>query len=941
MKNNRPGEEPSKKKHVKQSSLDKKKNVMVNSDDDEFQPVRQSKRTTPQSVKRKRIAFSNEELNVTTHSGESQKQRKARKPKDRNVVSRTDFPALISRTTFWCLVDSFEKFNDKQKAAVVDLGFGNLTHMNVKELPTKIAYWAVKSFNPYSCELSLQNDRRLHVEEEDVYRVFGFPKGTEIMKRKGKGKSFKLLVQWHEFFKDKGSILHEELASVMLQQVDGGVWFKRHFLALVTSSLIENRRSGYINPHILQYFDDVDGVSKLNWGEYTLRSLIDNRIAWDGVATKSFCGPSLFITAFYVDRVVMRGRVVERSFPTCRNLTYTTLKERQDEEMKAGGFGCGFPCGPVILHKADTSVNNPNTPLCNESGNGNLSKQDVQLYAAELIKNMRDLADRFVKLMGMIEKAPQDIIGDAQFNKTIENTHKLFGYSMKETVNVGNKEPSRNMDSQLQDDFWDREDVIHAVDELEKAIIKRTEYMRKLDDTPTFSLGLTQIFKDIEDNVIQEENPLTDDVDVEHDVGLGAYTTPVNGNKDIEKESFGLHPNENPVMDDVDVEHDVGLGAYTSPVIGNKDIEKESFGLHPNENPLMDDVDVEHDVGLGAYTSPVIGNKDIEKAPAPKDQQHKMCRRNMDDVRKTDNLSSPYITRAVNATEKMTKTEKELAFFTMHNPEANLENILFKCDDVELRRRELMTMRQGSFISIAIIDVWSIILNKNERLRSPESPARFFATTDTCLQSVVSPPNDWTEERRMNNFHEKLEIEISNLRSSEQRNIDMFFFPIYRSTHFFIFCIDVKKETIYVIDNMNDGPEKGKFENYENDALNLRKYFCYFLSKGRQIAKSKRLANASFSIINMLWVDSNNNIDCGIYTMRHMETFMGEPNKSWQTSLSKKSKMQMKTLRVKYCAYIVAADCNEMKDKNVKEANLFYRLSCEDGPLKLDGILLG
>lgn len=48
-----------------------------------------------------------------------------------------------------------------------------------------------------------------------------------------------------------------------------------------------------------------------------------------------------------------------------------------------------------------------------------------------------------------------------------------------------------------------------------------------------------------------------------------------------------------------------------------------------------------------------------------------------------------------------------------------------------------MSLQPGVFISYAVIDVWCIILNSNERLRSPNSPKRFFATTNPCVTYIL------------------------------------------------------------------------------------------------------------------------------------------------------------------------------------------------------------
>ena len=53
--------------------------------------------------------------------------------------------------------------------------------------------------------------------------------------------------------------------------------------------------------------------------------------------------------------------------------------------------------------------------------------------------------------------------------------------------------------------------------------------------------------------------------------------------------------------------------------------------------------------------------------------------------------------------------------------------------------------------------------------------------------------------------------------------------------------------------------------------------------------------------LEMSWRDMSNKIDCGIFLMRHMETYFGNGLVGWDCGLRKENQQQLDDLRKKYC----------------------------------------
>lgn len=72
------------------------------------------------------------------------------------------------------------------------------------------------------------------------------------------------------------------------------------------------------------------------------------------------------------------------------------------------------------------------------------------------------------------------------------------------------------------------------------------------------------------------------------------------------------------------------------------------------------------------------------------------------------------------------------------------------------------------------------------------------------------------------------------------------------------------------------------------------------------------------------WHTENNNVDCGVFLMRHMECFIGQQPKNWNCGIPVESKDQLEVLvklRIKYAAKMLTHDINSEATKILQDAN--------------------
>nr|GMD41947.1 hypothetical protein DM860_011184 [Ipomoea batatas] len=240
---------------------------------------------------------------------------------------RKDYPSLRSRSSTSQFFEALQGLNAAQTAAIIEMGFASLFHLQIDNLPTKMGYWLIQNYNPRNSML---------------YLADGFPRGDLKIEKWSRAHNTDLLEEWKGLVvKSPRGYLYSDVIKAMHSCENGGLWFKRHFIDLVCSLFIDTPQNGYVRSHIFHHLVNVDQIKHLNWCDYVLRSLMDSQLSCAKSSKALFTGPPLFLTVFYVDRVVVFTRDIPRQIPSFVGWTAQLIKDREVAEIQAGGFGLG------------------------------------------------------------------------------------------------------------------------------------------------------------------------------------------------------------------------------------------------------------------------------------------------------------------------------------------------------------------------------------------------------------------------------------------------------------------------------------------------------------------------------------------------------------------------------------------------------------------------
>ncbi|KVI03235.1 hypothetical protein Ccrd_018472 [Cynara cardunculus var. scolymus] len=215
-------------------------------------------------------------------------------------------------------------------------------------------------------------------------------------------------------------------------------------------------------------------------------------------------------------------------------------------------------------------------------------------------------------------------------------------------------------------------------------------------------------------------------------------------------------------------------------------------------------------------------------------------------------LRSPYVTRVVMF--DVTSDESEPVFMTPN--------------EKTLTHQTMQSLATQSVVCKEVLDGWATVLNREERLRSNESPRRYFIPTD--MDHIIRDQGLDVHQR-----YESFKKNVTSCTNNDKelismRNIDLVFFPIVETSFFYIVVFNLKRPSIVIIDSEN---QDGIVDDiYGSSTVVLQDMMImHLLREGHDAWKV--YAEMNQDQIKTRWQSRENSVDCGVMLMRHMETY--------------------------------------------------------------------
>ncbi|KAF5818743.1 putative Ulp1 protease family catalytic domain, papain-like cysteine peptidase superfamily [Helianthus annuus] len=232
---------------------------------------------------------------------------------------------------------------------------------------------------------------------------------------------------------------------------------------------------------------------------------------------------------------------------------------------------------------------------------------------------------------------------------------------------------------------------------------------------------------------------------------------------------------------------------------------------------------------------------------------------------------------------------------------------------------ELLDLLPNSYISTSIINCWASMLNYEESKRNDPTICRLFGHTDLFPDHMLRGQK-YNDPKTLEHFKEKLYDVVG--KKKEKMNLAEYtivIFPIFENKHFYLICYDLKNLDCSVIDNMWVDQTVAE----EATQLKVKIIFDKYLEEVNH-PKRIQIQQVFPRRLNLSWAVRGNKVDCGVYAIRHMETYMGVTSDKWHCGFPnepRKIKGKLNLLRKKYAAALLLSKTNINRDKILEAAN--------------------
>nr|GMC94553.1 200 kDa antigen P200 [Ipomoea batatas] len=370
----------------------------------------------------------------------------------------------------------------------------------------------------------------------------------------------------------------------------------------------------------------------------------------------------------------------------------------------------------------------------------------------------------------MAEQAPQRTVDNPDFKQMVESAQKLLG--------IPNPEIELTQENE---EFWNNPEFIAAFDEIDNAIARREQYRAKIAEGPSFSLGMTpdevervinrvqrtakkSAAKSPKQKVMSDEftaptGPSTDTTpNLTQQTTTEELTTPAEQQEKVD-EMLPPEPQEKESQQiEQDDEEENPIQMHTEKSLGKQQTTTEELTALAEQQDDVDEDDEEQDP-IQMQTEKSLGKEPQQPETRTKKRQ----------VKPTNPLKSPYLTRQVDMKRPWTATEKIIGKWVLQN------------DNVDP-------------------PVWGKVTVNDH--------------SATTLYTVVAPYGD--NALRTKRFTERMDNEIRQTEGLNLQDIELFVFPIVHSHHYFVLTVNVKNKRFDILDNSSsDSPGNESMEMYQ------------------------------------------------------------------------------------------------------------------------------
>ncbi|KAL8214798.1 hypothetical protein R6Q57_004247 [Mikania cordata] len=232
-------------------------------------------------------------------------------------------------------------------------------------------------------------------------------------------------------------------------------------------------------------------------------------------------------------------------------------------------------------------------------------------------------------------------------------------------------------------------------------------------------------------------------------------------------------------------------------------------------------------------------------------------------------LRSPYRQRIIQIGRKRELIE-ELVADWIFSANGGIWDALFENAYVDKAPRICMeSFYPNEYLHIGVLSCWATILNNEEQYRSNMSPTRLF-----CPCNMMNNFKRWMKNTEMlEHFETNINVALLGSQFNSINQINLLIIPLLQTNHLYLVCFNFKNPSIKIVDNI-----RGRLHAICAANVKKQKIVTLYLEK-ESPALHKKIVNLKPKKLEMPWQTEKNFVDCGIFALRHMETYKAKEMK--------------------------------------------------------------
>ncbi|PWA90628.1 Peptidase C48, SUMO/Sentrin/Ubl1 [Artemisia annua] len=775
-----------------------------------------------------------------------------------------DVDRIHQRISLWSLHRLLPKLSTKQKQDVTEMGFGAVLGFRIKDVPTRLSYWLLDNFDEDRCVLAIDG-KEISITRETVRDVLGIPMGNVPVEAVDEA-DFRhpLVVEWKQQFDGTTRYKHIPVEKQIYTQQEGGWMFKLNFLVLYFTSIGEANKNATVNLRFFNRIQDENDIPGFDWCSYVIECLVRTKRSW--VRTYHYCGPVIVLLVVYAESMRQSRGNGDVEMPLVNNWTVDIFNKLEEER---------------------------------------LSPKNVE-------ETIKSLAAKYKKAGDIMDEA--DEVLDAALEENPTNEGLLQMKELRDALFRARvfREPA-NESSKPSEDGKDG-DYCSPENDVPKAWSSK--------DAPDEPFPFTQFYGTPSAYVAYSEQVSAERLNKEKSLRSDKVTV----------SKFDLNLTQPPATQ----------GRSVDVLGGDKSFDEaeellESLQVYDSQGlPHFDcftpeklvvgrqDLGVSGNVSNGAITPYTICDEAPLQTIIPTNTYVRPKRFG----RPAEVLCSPWVRRACSLAAGLSGHEKR-ATDCLFSGRLSETDILFQTDYAYAPRIVFESLCPGIRISSEAVDMFTKVLNDSERFRDPKKlMCKVFCDTSLMRQWDVKDlkGKQFDVKESSDKFIKGMRGILESTVYRTLVNVDLVFFPIFQGDHFYVVCVHLKRKEVHILDNMLSEVEDAK-ERYGGLVDFLIARFDEFLSCENHPAQGF-LRYAYRMILRLGCMTKNNDIDCGVFAMRHMETYLFGGEYDDLCGLRREGKdqqHQLDELRKKYAAKILLTDLNKKK-ADFENEELTYKM---------------